>query len=119
MGMEEPPRGGYSGGYGGPSGMGSEPRHYTKPSNGVLILVLGILGIVICGILGPVAWVMGNSSLREIRAGIMDPREEGLVQAGRIIGMIVTGLMALGFLLAIAWVVFVFFVVGVSAAGSR
>ena len=99
MSYTPPPEGGYPGGYGGWGGPGMPPGSYQKPSNGALILVLGILSIVVCGLIGPVAWVMGNQSMREIKAGVMDPREEGLINAGRIIGMIVTILLCLGVLL--------------------
>jgi uncharacterized membrane protein YjgN (DUF898 family) len=77
---------------------GPEQGYYQKPSNGTLILILGILGLVCCGLLGPVAWIMGNQSLGDIKRGAMDPKDEGLVQAGRIIGMITTGLIVLGIL---------------------
>jgi predicted Zn finger-like uncharacterized protein len=66
-----------------------------QPHRGVLILVLGILGLTVCGLMGPVAWTMGNQDLQEIRAGRMDPDGEGLTQGGRICGMIATGLLVL------------------------
>lgn len=62
-----------------------------KSANGVVILVLGILSLVGFGCLtGLPAWIMGNSALKEIDSGQADPSERGLVQAGRIIGMIMT-----------------------------
>jgi hypothetical protein len=61
-----------------------------------LILTLGILSLVICGILGPVAWIMGNNDLREMDARRMDPSGEGLTKAGKICGMIATILILLG-----------------------
>jgi hypothetical protein len=88
---------------------------YPKASNGVIILILGILSIAICGLLGPIAWVMGNQSMKDIRMGVMDPREEGLVNAGRIIGMIVTILICLGVVLYCGILVFA---IGIGAAGS-
>ena len=73
---------------------------------GTTILVLGILSIVVCGVLGPVAWNMGNKALREIDA---DPgvvyRNRGNVTAGRICGMIGCALMVLQVLLFIVWLV--------------
>src|SRR5262249_54215733 len=75
-----------------------EMRHYERravaPHRGLLILVLGILGVVCCP-LGPAAWIMASSDLREIRAGNMDPEGEGLTQAGRVVGIIATVLLAL------------------------
>lgn len=66
-----------------------------QPHRGVLILVFGIIGLVICVIFGIVAWVMGNNDLRQIDAGLMDPNGRGLVQAGRILGMVSVGLTLL------------------------
>ncbi len=63
-----------------------------RPHRGVLILVLGILGIVLCFICGIVAWVMGNADLREMDAGTMDPEGRQLTQVGKILGMIGVGL---------------------------
>ena len=95
---------------------GPEMGHYQKPSNGTTILILGIAGLVCCGILGPVAWIMGNQSLSEIRAGVMDPKDEGLVTAGRILGMITTALIVLGILFYGAIIALA---IGTGAAGSR
>ena len=64
-----------------------------KPHRGTLILVLGILGLVICGPLGIVAWVMGSGDLKEMDAGTMDPSGRGNTEAGKICGMIGTILM--------------------------
>jgi hypothetical protein len=62
-----------------------------KPHRGVLILVLGILSFFICGpIMGPIAWIMGNNDLKEMKAGTMDPTGEGMTNAGKICGMIAT-----------------------------
>jgi predicted Zn finger-like uncharacterized protein len=88
-----------------------EVRHYERrhlaPHRGVLILVFGILSIVVCNLLGPVAWIMGNNDLAEIRAGRMDPEGEGLTQAGRIIGIVGTGLLVLSCVFGCLWIVIV------------
>jgi predicted Zn finger-like uncharacterized protein len=65
---------------------------YLQPHRGPLILVLGILSLVTgtAPILGPIAWILGNNDLKEIRAGRMDPEGESATQAGRICGMIAT-----------------------------
>jgi hypothetical protein len=68
-------------------------------SNATLILVLGILSLVCCGLLGPVAWIMGNNALRDIDAGLGNPNDRGLVVAGRILGIIVTVLLVLEILI--------------------
>lgn len=75
----------------------------TNPHEGraTTVLVLGILGLVVCGFLAPVAWVMGNGVKRDSElAGFPEP---GNNKAGRICGIIGTaliGLVIVGFLLA-------------------
>ncbi|MCL4177337.1 MAG: DUF4190 domain-containing protein [Verrucomicrobia bacterium] len=69
-----------------------------RPHRGVLILVFGILGLVLCFPFGIAAWIMGNGDLSEIRGGRMDPTGEGLTQAGRICGIVATVLAILGVL---------------------
>jgi hypothetical protein len=98
--LGDQPRGGYTGpipaGYN-PyfPGAGAPITH----TNGTTILVLGILSLAFCGLIGPVAWVMGNTAIKE-----MDARPElnftnrGNVVAGRICGMIATGILVLGIL---------------------
>lgn len=73
-------------------------------------LVLGILGIVVCGVIAPFAWSMGGTAVREIDAsgGQWGGRTEA--NAGRILGMVGTILLVLGLVLVtlffIAFVVF-------------
>ncbi|MDB6058414.1 MAG: hypothetical protein JWO95_2258 [Verrucomicrobiales bacterium] len=76
-----------------------------KPHRATLILVLGILGLVICGPLGIAAWVMANKDLREMDAGTMDPSGRGTTNAGRICGIIATILTIIGVVLGIVFVV--------------
>ena len=72
-----------------------------KPHRATLILVLGILGLVVCGPLGIAAWVMGSGDLKEMDAGTMDPAGRGTTQAGKICGIIGTILMIVGFAIVI------------------
>ena len=88
-----------------------------QPHRGTMILVLGILGLVVCGPLGTVAWVMGRGDLKLIDAGQMDPEGRGLTQAGTICGMIASILMAIGLVFAILWI-FLFAAVGVAGAAG-
>lgn len=83
----------------------SEPMSGAAPATSnrpVIILVLGILGVVCCGILAPVAWVMGSSELKAIRAGQAPVAGEGLSKAGMILGIIGTVLLVL----SILWIFF-------------
>ena len=86
-----------------------------RPARGGLILALGILGLIMCFILGIVAWVMANGDLREMDAGRMDPGGRGLTQAGKILGMVAVAIQLLG--LAI-WVIVVFLIGAAAAAGA-
>jgi hypothetical protein len=79
-----------------PGGFTPTPGPGAGSGNGTLILVLGILSILFCGVvLGPIAWVMGNNALAAINAGQGNPSELGTITAGRICGIIGTILSAL------------------------
>ena len=71
------------------------PQHAGLPHRGALILTLGIIGMFVglsfgCPVLSIAAWVMGNNDMRLISQGRMDPSGIGLVQAGRVLGMIIS-----------------------------
>jgi len=74
----------------GPYGYGPPPQ--THP-NGTSILVLGILSLVICMFIGPFAWHMGTKALREIDSSGYFYENRGMIQAGRICGIVSTCLM--------------------------
>jgi phage FluMu protein Com len=84
--------------YATPGGFNVTPRSHSKAHRGGTVLALGIAGLVCCQPLGIAAWVMGNSDLKEIRRGVMDPSGQGLTQAGMIIGIIATVWFALAVL---------------------
>jgi predicted Zn finger-like uncharacterized protein len=66
-------------------------RGYLAPHRGGTILALGILSFFFVPIiLGPMAWIMGNTDLAEMRAGRMDREGESQTNAGRVCGMIST-----------------------------
>lgn len=65
-------------------------------------LILGIVGVICCGLAAPFAWVMGNRELEAIRNGLAPVANQGLATAGKILGII--GSILLG--LSILWVVF-------------
>jgi len=73
----------------------------SEHPEGTKVLVLGILSIVICGLLGPFAWVIGNRVLREIDQSGGRYSNRGTVNAGRICGMIATILLLLGIVASI------------------
>lgn len=76
---------------GGPQYYG--PREYP---NGTLILILGIVGLIVCGPVGIAAWIMGNKAIKEIDSSSQVYSNRGVVQAGRILGIIATIFLILG-----------------------
>ena len=78
------------------------PRNHPQATT---ILVLGILGLLLCGVLGPFAWSMGNKALREIDASQGQLAGRETVNIGRILGIITTVLLVLGIVVLVAFVV--------------
>ncbi|WP_405160160.1 DUF4190 domain-containing protein [Nocardia sp. NBC_01499] len=78
-----------------------------------IILILGILSLVFCQIIGPVAWVMGKRALNEIDAsgGALGGRSN--VMVGYICGIIASVLIIIS-LLFIA----LFLVLGIAGVWS-
>lgn len=78
--------------------LGGYPAAPDHPQSST-VLVLGILGVTVCGVLAPIAWVMGNRVVAEIDAssGAIGGRPNA--NAGRICGIIGTALLGVAFLL--------------------
>ena len=76
----------YPGGYGAP-----QERH----PQAVTVLVLGILGLVCCGVLAPIAWVMGSNTVKDIDANPGRYEGRDMANAGKIIGIVGTALLVL------------------------
>jgi heme/copper-type cytochrome/quinol oxidase subunit 4 len=90
---------------------GSYPATNPYDSRATTILVLGILGFVVCVILGVIAWVMGSNLKKEAEAaGYPEP---GQAKAGRICGMIATLLNV-----AVLVIVVVALIIGAAASNS-
>jgi predicted outer membrane repeat protein len=86
----------------------------TAPHRGGAILALGIIALVIpCAdiICAPIAWIMGNNDLREIRAGRMDQSGEGMTQAGRIIGIVASVKAVFAYSLVCIYFMFIIYVI--------
>ncbi|MGI8646126.1 MAG: hypothetical protein ACR2JD_07395 [Nocardioides sp.] len=106
---EQPPnpygQGGQEGqggqGYPGQGPYGVAPDHPQSTT----VLVLGIVSLVVCQILGPFAWVMGNRVVREIDASGGHQGGRSSANAGRICGIVGTVLLGLSVLLLIGVVV--------------
>jgi hypothetical protein len=87
-----------------------------RPHRGVMILVLGILGLVLCVICGIVAWVMGASDLKEMDAGRMDASGRGYTKAGMILGIVGVALTVVG--LGLGLLLMALGLVGAAAGGA-
>ena len=75
---------------------------YPEASQATTALVLGILGIVVCQILGPFAWSIAKKELEAIDAGRRPPENRGNANAGKILGIIGTVMLGLGILVGVA-----------------
>lgn len=69
---------------------------YIYATRSSSVLVLGILSLVLCHVIGPIAWSMGTEELRRIDAGQAPDLARGSVVAGRVCGIIGTSLLIFG-----------------------
>ncbi|MEZ5091303.1 DUF4190 domain-containing protein [Nocardioides sp.] len=85
------------------------PSYQPVPNHpqATTVLVLGIVGLVVCGVAAPFAWVMGNRVVAEIDAspGAYGGRDQANI--GRILGIVGSVLIILGILALILFVVLV------------
>ncbi len=97
---------------GGGTASAASGTRYVAAHRGALILILGLMGLFIqCPLFPFMSWVMGSNDLREMETGRMDPSGRDLTRAGMIVGMILSILWILAFL-----VFFVMVLIGI--AGS-
>lgn len=92
------------------------PRYQAVPDHpqATTTLVLGILGLVLCGVIAPFAWSMGNRVQAEIDASRGAVGGRGSANAGRVMGIIGTVLLVV---YAVA-VVGMFAMFGLTAVGA-
>ena len=84
----------------------------------IIALVLGILGVVCCPPVAPVAWYLGSKeeAIREARAAAAPPVPgrplgpitggAGVALVGKILGIIGTVMLVLGLLFGLLWMLF-------------
>ena len=108
----QPPSGTGAPGWGTPPGPGQAPppqdpyAHLRRDHpRATAALVLGIVGLVLCSVAAPFAWVIGRNAVREIdqSQGILTGR--GQAQAGAILGIIGTVLLVIGLLALLLFLV--------------
>jgi len=78
------------------------PAQAAASSQATTALIVGIVGVVCCGLAAPFAWYLGNKELQLIAAGQSSPAGQGAAQAGKILGMVGSALL----ILALVWVFF-------------
>jgi hypothetical protein len=91
---------------------------YPEASQSTVILVLGILGLIVCQVLSPIAWYMGNQEVTAIDTGRRDPAGRGTANAGRILGIIGTVFLILGVVALFGFLIVALLVVSDSTSGS-
>ncbi len=103
-------------GYGAPPPYGYPPMGYAQDHpKATTSLVLGILGIVVCGFIAPFAWRMGKRTDNEIDASQGQFGGRGSAQAGYVLGLIGTILLGIGVLILVVYLVIV--IIAVSTNG--
>jgi len=90
----------------GPGPYGYSPAPRQSSSDAVTALVLGILGLVMCGPFTAIpAIIVGRKATREIDASGGQLEGRGMAQAGYVLGIVGTVLGALALLLVLFLVV--------------
>ena len=92
--------------HGYPPPANPQPQQPQQHGSAVTALVLGILGLVLCGLLGIPAYVVGRRAEAEILASGGVLTGEGMARAGWICGLVAMGMLALGLLLVIGMFAF-------------
>jgi hypothetical protein len=82
-------------------------------------MVLGILGIVVCGVIAPFAWSIGKKTRDEIDASGGRLGGRGQAQAGYVLGIVGTVLLGLGLVFAVLWLLIVVIAIGGAATSSN
>lgn len=78
------------------------PQAPSPSTNAIVSLVLGILGVICCALVAPVAWYLGSQELKAIQAGSSPAAGDGFAKAGMILGIV--GVIIFG--LQLIWVFF-------------
>ncbi len=102
----QPPPYGQPSPYGPPPGgapFGQGPRENAP--NAVLSLVLGIVGILICSLAAPFAWVLGKRAEEAVAANPGRYSGKEMATAGKILGIISTVLICVGIVVLIIFVI--------------
>src|SRR5947207_15032392 len=83
--------------------VASPPQQQSSSTQAITALVLGILGVVCCGLLAPIAWYLGSQEQKAIREGRSPAAGEGIAKAATILGMIGSIILVLPILWIFCW----------------
>ena len=73
-----------------PGGAAGQWGGYPEESQGVLALVLGLIGLFVFPPVAPFAWLVGSREVRAVDAGRRHSGNRGLGVAGKVLGIIGT-----------------------------
>ncbi len=85
--------------------MQTQAAHYPEQSQAVMALIMALLGLTLCQLLCPLAWIFGQRELDAIDAGRRDPSKRDMAFASKVIGIVGTALMVLGLIFLVLFVV--------------
>ncbi len=74
------------------------------------VFVLGLLGVLLCQLLAPVAFIMGNNYRKACAMEGVEP--EGLGTAGWVLGLVGTIILGLSLVLGCLYFILIFVLVG-------
>jgi len=100
--------------YGG-SGPTGPPNWKPEHPQATMVLILGILGMAVCQLIAPFAWVIGRRVKKEIDESGGQYAGSSQVQVGYILGIVGTCLMIVGVLFFVVYIVIVVIAIGASA----
>ena len=107
----QPTPGQYAGGPPAPYGQSYGVATQEHPQ-GTIIFVLGILGIFV-GICAPIAWYLGNKTLREIATSGASYSNVSQIRTGRMLGKVFT---IIYIVFIVLYIVFVVVILGIAAS---
>lgn len=84
----------------------------------VAALVFGLLGLLSCTLLSPIAWYLGWSARRDIDLGFSPDGGRDIATVGMVLGIVGTALMGLIVLAILAVAALVVIGLGIAAVGA-
>lgn len=98
-----------------PTAAAPVPVLPSASGRSIASLVLGILGLLMCQLLSPLAWYFGWSELRDIARGLAPSAGKDYATVGMVLGIVGSALMALAVL--VIGLVAIFVISVIVAAG--